>query len=638
MPILTLDESTVSKIAAGEVIERPASVVKELTENAIDAGSTSVTVEISNGGIGMIRVCDNGCGMSFDDAVKCFENHTTSKIQAAPDLDRIVSLGFRGEALFTIAAVAQVELYTRMQNCESGTYVAISGGALKKHEVAGSPEGSTFIVRNLFFNTPARLKFLKKTGIEAGYVAEIVARLIMAHPEVSFKFMSDGKVIYHSPGNNHLFDAIYSVYGKSITQSIKKIEYISQDISLSGYIGLPDISRANRTQQSLYVNGRYVRPGVMAISVQEGYESRLMVNRFPFFAIHLHVSPDSIDINVHPNKLDIRFEDEGTIKKILTAAVKDCFSVQNIIINREEKRENDMVQAAQGRELHSAGIPAERYLEENDTVQTDTSNLETLRQPILENRLTYDKSFDLADSTGMLVSPINIFSVPPSDSNKANNVPEKAKSTADERILLVAQQVSLMEEKSLTVLGTAFSTYILVQSGDKLYFIDQHAAHERVLYEELKENAKKNQKTTSQMLLTPALLNLTYMEKKQVEDGMALFEDLGFQMDEFGPLTYAIRAVPYILGAPQALDFFREYLDNIGEYGARESIAIKKDRLMKLACRKAVKAGDVLQKSEIEGLITVFEEKKIPLTCPHGRPIVVVMTERDFEKTFKRIV
>ncbi|MHB1315209.1 MAG: DNA mismatch repair endonuclease MutL [Christensenellales bacterium] len=633
MPILTLDENTISKIAAGEVIERPASVVKELAENAIDAGSASVTVEISGGGIAFIRVCDNGSGMSFDDALKCFENHTTSKIQTAVDLNNIVSLGFRGEALYTIAAVAQVELYTRMQQSESGTYVAISGGILKKHEETGCPEGSAFIIRNLFYNTPARLKFLKKAGIEAGYAAEIVARLIMAHPEVSFKFISDGKLIYQSPGNSSLYDAVYSVYGKDIASHVKAINYESPELSIAGYIGLPEISRANRTQQSLYVNGRYVRPGAIANAVSEGYETRLMVNRFPFFALHLQIPPDAIDINVHPNKLDIRFQNEGTVKEAFASAVKDSFEKIKSFDHTEEEPQKPQANQPPMKNglLYRDVFPLSSVMGLNENA---SNALDSLQQNVLANRMGNEKPLELADSTGTLVLPLNAYDFPlPREKEKPVVVP-KGK---HERSALIGEQVSAMDGGSLEILGTAFATYILVQSREKLYMIDQHAAHERILYEALQEQTKNNRQCASQMLLSPALLNLTYMEKKQVEDNRELFSSLGFQLEEFGPLTFAVRAVPYILGAPQALDFFREYLDNIGEYGARESVAIKKEKLMKLACRKAVKAGDVLQKSEIEGLIAVFEEKNIPLTCPHGRPVVIVMTQKDFEKAFKRI-
>ncbi|MGI6169638.1 MAG: DNA mismatch repair endonuclease MutL [Christensenellales bacterium] len=631
MPIHILDDAVASKIAAGEVIERPASIIKELVENSIDAEATAISVDIKNGGIPYIRVSDNGVGMSGEDAALCFGRHATSKISSVQDLTAIETLGFRGEALYSIASVAQVELITRARGCESGTKIVIHGGVLKQQEEVGCPEGTSIVVRNLFFNTPARLKFLKKMGIEAGYVGDIVARQALNRPEISFKYSNNDKTIYFTSGSGSVYDSIYAIYGKDVAAYLHPVAAQSGGYTISGFVGAPEIARGNRTAQSLFVNRRYVHPGSVSSAVLEAYDTRLMVHRFPFFVLHLTLPFNEVDSNVHPNKLEVRYHQEQKVLELVRTAVQDA-------VRRPLYSPGNMQNAAR---LSSDA-------EESTVLSFKKQPLEQPTEPIQLNnieRIEYESS----------LSKEALFSAVETDTDLAAKKPLRLR---QQHTIFTAQQPSRPSHppeggqntlpqpqgasaaddglSGFRLLGTVFSTYIMIQQEDTLLIIDQHAAHERILYDRFMQRFAEGNAVSQPVLESPEI-SLTPLEKETVQQSMALFEEIGFQLEEFGPLSYRIGAVPFILGEPQnAISFFREYLDNIHSYGSREAVARRRNKLISLSCKKAVKAGDVLSHAEISALVSAFvKEGHIP-NCPHGRPVMVALSQKELEKYFGR--
>ncbi|MGI6175277.1 MAG: DNA mismatch repair endonuclease MutL [Christensenellales bacterium] len=626
MAIQLLDEFISSKIAAGEVIERPSSIVKELIENAIDAECSSVTVEIQNGGISYLRVTDNGGGMSQQDAKLCFERHATSKIQSNADLNAIRTLGFRGEALHSIAAVSHVELLTRTKDSETGYRVAIQGGIIKEQGEVGCPEGTTLTVRNVFFNVPARLKFLKKVGIEAGYVGSMLAKQIMARPDIAFKYINNGKTIYFTSGNGKLYDSIYAVYGKDVSSCLYAVDYASQGIEISGFVGTPEIARSNHSHQSLYINGRYLMPHVVARAVAEAYDTRLMIHKHPFFVLHIQMPYQELDINVHPNKLEARFHEEAQLLQLVQQAVQyalhrpvhhlsdgekpahSATRVQTVSLSSNESQSEQL--DFKKTEIHTYDqFPKGMQIFDTKTGQKRQGNL-VLRQE---------------DS---LLDPEMPFYVDKPAGENVGNV--------DNFLNLSKNENMRFPKEELRIIGQVFATYILLERGEKLYLVDQHAAHERIFYERF-QNAMNAGETLSQPLLEPVIIELTPIEKETVKQHLSLFKEIGFLIEEFGPLSYRISSVPFVMGQPQAAKaFFNEYLDQINSYTGRDAVAKKRERLIMLSCKKAVKAGDVLQDSELNALITHFEEDGVPATCPHGRPVITSLSKRDIEKSFGR--
>lgn len=603
MSIHVLKESVASKIAAGEVIERPASIIKELIENSIDAKCTAITIEVKQGGIPYIRISDNGSGMSYEDASICFERHATSKISSEKDIDSVTSLGFRGEALYSIAAVSQLELVTREKHAQSGTKVVIHGGVMQEISETGCPEGTTIIVRNVFYNTPARLKFLKRIGIEAGYIGNVVANMIMAHPSIAFRYINNGEFVYSTPGNGNLADCIYSIYGKDI-YNYCEVLFQEEDIKIYGYVGKPEIARSNRGRQSVFVNGRYVRSLPISSAVLEAYDTRIMVNRFPPFVLHITMPPEEMDVNMHPNKVEVRFENERAVKDAVTRAVKDSLSRHKCQMQAIEpsKEENERKPHSPSSDIVSIGTAGTNEYTPKGLI------FEPVKTDIFDSKLSQKAAFKEEHS---LISDLSLYTRP-------QNI-----------------ELQLSDEIEVNIIGQLFTTYILAQKGDKFYLIDQHAAHERILYEDFMQKAKDGD-VISQPLLVPVVISLTPLEKETILSSMELFCEIGFDIEEFGPLSLTIRAVPYIMGAPQTEAFFRDYLDNLTTYASREALSIRRDRLITLSCKKAIKGGDKISNKEIFSLIKMLEQGNIPLTCPHGRPVIVSMGKRDIEKIFGR--
>jgi len=656
-----LDGFTVNRIAAGEVVERPASVVKELVENSIDAGSTAITIDIQDGGIAQIRVTDNGTGMEGPDAVLSFERHATSKISNSDDLSGISTLGFRGEALASIAAVSRMEMITRPKNQLAGTLIVNNGGNIVETRQTGCPEGTTIIVRNLFFNTPARLKFLKSIRTETAAVSDLTARLIMANPNIAFKYLSNGKIVYNSPGNGKLHDAILSVYGREVCRSLVEIgrEAPEYRISVMGYIGNPSLARTNRNHQSFFVNDRYIKSALISGCLEEAYKTGIMANHFPWAVLHIKVQPDAIDVNVHPAKTEIRFRDEAFIKDILSRWFQEAIH-QSPYVPSAMETDNSKGPSNEGTVIisrssnidagaESAEVQASIGALSADGQAETATHLEAVRDASAEG------SRELKQMTFSFKEQGNAFAADESRSHAKSNLKKEtgeypyageSRTDADGKKVPAScmkdadidNTIDAFDILPVKVIGTAFSTYILAEGKDNLYIIDQHAAHERLLYERLKEMVEK-QSTVSQQLLPPLVLEVLHNEYITIMENMSAFSSLGFEMEPFGGNAFIIRGIPAVLKGLSIIEFFNRLLDFTGSSSGRLSAAsIQQEDIMLMSCKMAVKANDRLTEQEITGLVRDINSKKIPLTCPHGRPILIAMSRYELEKKFKRIV
>lgn len=627
MSIRILDENTANRIAAGEVVERPASIVKELVENAIDAGATAVTVEIREGGIGYLRVTDNGCGITPEEVPTAFLRHATSKIEAASDLMAIRTIGFRGEALASIAAVSQLEMTTRTPGADFGTRIELEGGRQTALHEAGCPEGTSIVVRNLFFNTPARLKFLKKPAREAGYVGDTISALILSRPEMSIKLISNGKIVFHSPGDGDLFSAAYSVYGKEVAQHLKLVDFCSENVHVTGFVGGSEVARSNRGWQSLVVNGRAVRHFPIVAAAESVYDTRLMVGRFPFLLLHIELPFDQVDVNVHPNKTEIRLQRDFIVREVVRDAVALALD------GRLAPPSVPGITTVQPPEMDKPTYK-EVVVGETPLPLPDVQPAAAPPSPAPAMKEQEEQMQWIASATGPKPAYRVKESAAPSFAGQATQV------SAEEDWNTVApapQEVPTIEPEELghRYIGQAFLTYLLIENGDTLYIIDQHAAHERLLYERF-QRMMEHQQVQSQTLLVPHVLNVTPTESAWIEQSMDTLHALGFEVSSFGPRSYRIGSVPIFMGEPQTAQFFLEVLDSLGDI-PRDPPS-KKERLAQMACKNAVKAGDTLSSAEVTELMRAIRHEEIPLSCPHGRPILIALTKRQLEKRFGRIV
>ena len=676
-----------NKIAAGEVVERPASVIKELVENSIDAGATNITVEIKKGGSLYMRVSDNGSGMSEEDAQICFLRHATSKIQSSNDLDAIYTLGFRGEALSSIGAVAKVSLYTKRSDDSKGICVTCEGGEIKSSDDAGIPDGTTIIVENLFYNTPARLKFLKKDATEAGYITDIMSRFILAHPEISFKLITDGKDKLFSPGDSSLSNAVYTVYGRDYAKAVLDVDYSYENIRITGVIGKGNVSRPNRNYQSFFVNKRYIKSPLVIRAVEEAYKNQIMIGKFPMAILNIEINPEAIDINVHPTKLEVKFSDEKDIYHAVYYGVKNAlYALPNVPkIERSEsafKRDNskqltlsDMTQELKkSPQLRSESkaqdnavlknLAKERnavepisaitkrpptpeynprenqFLKQAAKLKKDyeSEKIDALKEKysnVLETPQTHvyvaDSSPKLNDKKPVIDLDINAKTVSRGESDAAEVIektqPEPENSIESENIFI---------DEYFEVVGQIFDSYIIVEKNDEMLLIDQHAAHERLKYEELKQSAAERE-IYSQILLEPEVVNLTGEEFGAYKENKEIFDSLGFETEEFGDNALLVRSVPGDVEIGDVESLVIELVSQVGN-SKKELITEKSQRLMyTIACKSAVKANMAMSRREMETLVrNVFKLKNIN-TCPHGRPIVITMSKKEIEKEFKRI-
>lgn len=624
-----LDTFTSNRIAAGEVVERPASVVKELVENAIDAGSTAVTVEIQGGGIDAIRVADNGCGIEPEDCLVAFERHATSKIARPSDLDSIATLGFRGEALSSIAAVAQVELFTRTPGAEAGTYVKNCGGEVVESRPAGCPEGTSFNVEHLFYNTPARLSFLKKPAAEAGYIGEYLSRMIMARPDIAFKYTSNGKLIYQSPGKGDLLSAIFCVYGREVLSTLAKVEHEEQGVRIEGYVSRAEGSKPSRAYQSFFVNGRYVRSAQLSMAVQEAFSTRLMGGRFPLCVLHITVPFDAVDVNIHPNKMEVRFREESAALHAMLHAIESAIGARRAVSWEYKQPER--------RDVFSPRQPEKKpQMQEVPAEKAPDWTQEAIR------RMAQKRAAQQAEE--QKTEPQKP-ALPPIDDGAIRSITLPSRKTSEETLLrqnlAAEQQVQaepLFDEQPLIpyrIIGQIFATYILVEQGDNLFLMDQHAAHERILFDQL---TKTTQALASQQLLFPQDMALTPAEAAVLAENEPFVRQLGFEFSRKPGGRVALTAFPCILMEAEGPEFLRETLSALSEQtGELSAAALKKDAVALMACKAAIKGNSPLSEREIQMLLAQFGQLGV-LNCPHGRPIVVKVTKYQLEKLFRRIV
>ncbi len=598
--IQVLDQNTINQIAAGEVIERPSSVAKELLENAIDAKATAITVEIKDGGISFIRITDNGCGIKPEEISLAFLRHSTSKIRTVEDLLTVSSLGFRGEALSSIASVAQVELITKIPEALNGARYLIEGGQEQKVEEVGCPEGTTFLIRNLFFNTPARKKFLKTAQTEAGYIAEVVERIALSHPEISIRFIHNNQNKLHTSGNGSLKDIIYQVYGREITANLFSINTESNFGNIQGFIGKPLISRGNRSFENYYVNGRYIRSQIIARAIEDAYQPYLMQHKYPFVVFNLSIQPELLDINVHPTKMELRFRNSQEVYEFIKDSITKTLGHKELIPEIELK------------EIDKKPLPIENAHQKPSY---------RIPEPFETKRME-----EIREYTGGYTANLK----PPSS-------PKKEEEKVPEQLNLPIQLLSEEAKPQHKIIGQLFQTYWLVELQDKFYFIDQHAAHEKVLYEKTIKNLK-NKEYVSQLLQPPIIVTLDLKQETLLKQNIKSFEKIGFTVEPFGGREYAVSAVPYNLFGLVSKEVFLEMLDHLLEEGKGNTQTLLLEQIASMSCKTAVKGNFSLSTEEAKSLIDQLLTLENPYHCPHGRPTIIAMTKTEIERKFKRIL
>ena len=662
--IKVLDQTTINQIAAGEVIERPASVVKELLENAIDARATAVTIEIKEGGISLIRVTDNGCGIPRDEIPTAFLRHATSKIQTVEDLFTVASLGFRGEALSSIASIAQVELITKTGDALSGSRYCIDGGEEKSLEDIGAPEGTTFLVRNLFYNTPARRKFLKSPATEGAHISDLVEKLSLSHPEVSIRLIQNGQSRLHTSGNHNLRDIIYTIYGREIAANLLPVEMGEAPVKLSGFIGKPLIARGNRNFENYFINGRYIKSNLINKAIEDAYKPFMMQHKYPFTMLHFTIDPSFLDVNVHPAKMELRFRDGEMIYKMIYHTISMALSEKELIpgveLGQNQKKEPSLKPVQLQRpepfeEKRRAALKAPGWLEgrsdQSSLAAPDSRMKPSVPEPAAEQG-------PAAVLSGIPVKPAEgAFKDRKTGVREAENIretgteygrPVKQTDRQEQKTQKAPEtprQMDLFEDRLLSrearaehrLIGQLFDTYWLVEYRDKLYIIDQHAAHEKVLYEKTMATLKSRE-YTSQLVNPPVILTLNESEQLLLERYMDHFTGIGFEIEPFGGKEYAVRAVPANLFSIAKKELLMEMLDNLSEDVGRSGADLINDRIASLSCKAAVKGNHRLSASEAETLIDQLLELENPYACPHGRPTIISMSRYELEKKFKRIV
>lgn len=626
MKIEVLDQNTIDKIAAGEVIERPASIVKELVENAIDAGASSITVEIKDGGISLIRITDNGVGIPKKEVPSAFLRHATSKLRKVEDLLDIHSLGFRGEALSSIAAVCQVEMLTKTQESLVGIRYQIEGGEEKAMEEVGIPEGTTFLVRNIFYNTPARKKFLKSSVTETGYINDMIEKIALSHPEVSFKFISNHQIKLHTSGNSDLKDIVYHIFGRKIASQVLPIYRQQDGIILEGFIGKPVVCRGNRNYESCFINGRYIKSKILMKAIEDGYKAFLMQHKYPFAVLHLKMDGSLLDINVHPAKLEVHFWDNDKIYRLVESTIRETLEQKELIpeVSFSEKKEEKMFQN-------------KRYFPE----PFETKRISQLKEEKKEYHFE-NKTSDRKDQDAFLRREPTYFKTDGQTDAKRLEQPEKYDKSSKEKKPV---QMNLFENESkdkidtaqYQVIGQAFDTYWFVQHQNKLYIIDQHAAHEKVLYEQTMKSLKDHS-FTSQMVSPPVVIPLSMQEEELLLRYYTYFEEIGFEIESFGGREYSIRAIPGNLFGIEKRELFLELLDCLSDLKSEEEPEILKEKIASMSCKAAVKGNHHMTKQEAEKLIIELLKLENPYHCPHGRPTIISMTKYELEKKFKRIL
>ncbi len=769
--IVLLDELTINKIAAGEVIERPASVVKELVENSIDAGANKINIETKNGGISYIRITDNGKGFLPDDMEMAFERHATSKIREASDLETVTSMGFRGEALASIAAISHVELISKTADNEIGKKVEVKGGNIINIEEVGCPQGSTITITDLFYNTPVRYKFLKKDFTEAGYIEDVVTRIALVHPEISIKLVSSGKVILQTSGNGDMKSVIYSIYGKDVAENIVDVDYDYEDIKVMGVVGKPVIARSNRANQLFFVNKRYIKDKILTSAAEQGYKGLLTIGKYGFMVLNIEMNPQKVDVNVHPAKLEVRFEDENKVFKAIYHAIKDSLLKEDLIPDKTKIELDKQIQEKSAwkldteatnfsninsfnteikEKIDNLGVLFNTKMQEQSTLESNqntensvlpfsTNNAQEIEK--VEGNIKQDKKEILVrenigkkydfeenekdelkehkrgglfglfsrkkedekqeeektDDTQNFIAQIynnkkdisnlendtrnttdiNLQETKKIDINEINEKMQKmddlkidpnykdfdemyaltfGKTKKEEKKIeeedleykVKSDELKTIENLSIfdklpknkvpeyKFIGIAFSTYIIIEMNNELYIIDQHAAHERIMYEKIKANYYSETNKDSQLMLLPDIINLSHKDMQIAKDNMEIFEKAGFVLEEFGENTIKLSGVPTVCLDLDNKELFLETLDEINTVARTAKQEIEEKFIATVACKAAVKANMVLTKEEVDSLMKKLLILQNPFTCPHGRPTAIRMTKTDIEKKFSR--
>jgi len=720
--IVLLDDSTINKIAAGEVIERPASVVKEIIENSIDAGATNITVEIKNGGISYIRVTDNGKGIMQDDMEIAFERHATSKIRSADDLNDVKSMGFRGEALASIAEISKVELISKTSECNNGYKVVIEGGKVLESGEFGCPNGTSITIENLFFNTPVRYKFLKKDFTESGYIEDVITRIALVHPEIAIKLINTGKTIIQTSGNGDLKSVIYNIYGKDIAENSIAIDYNYEGMRITGVIGKPVISRSNRSNQIFFVNKRYIKDKTLSGAAEQGFKGFITIGKHGFLVLNIDMDPHKVDVNVHPAKLEVRFQEENLVFKAVYHAIKDGLSGVDLVANTssidaiDKQERNNMNKTNQYELLNNTAFRDVIKPTENKEEKPEFNNIIDKKadekfgevmskiqkiQNMIKIAQDDTKPIDIKENKeqqNVITEPENETTEPIKEDNKETDtsslIQEEIKKEEDfvsiaEKLNELKKQetkepqteedflnmyekmfgtvikkkeeesgediskefkpitkedsISVFEESAKYTLkpaykyiGIAFNTYIIIEIKQELYIIDQHAAHERIMYEKIKQNYYNETNKDSQLMLLPDVITLTNKEMGIYKDNREMFRKAGFVVEEFGENTLKLSGVPNILIDLETKELFLEALDEINTVARTAKQEIEEKFIATVACKAAVKAHMVLEKQEVEALLNELLVLPNPFTCPHGRPTAIRMTKNDIEKKFSR--
>lgn len=714
--IVLLDDLTINKIAAGEVIERPASVVKELVENSIDAGATNINVEIKNGGISYIRITDNGKGIMPDDMEIAFERHATSKIRVADDLELVKTMGFRGEALASIAAIARVEMKSKTPENETGYELVVEGGNVLSKQEIGCPKGTTITVENLFYNTPVRYKFLKKDFTEAGYIEDVMTRIALVNPNIAIRLINSGKTIIQTTGNGDLKSVIYNIYGKEIAENILEVNYEYEDIKVSGVIGKPSISRSNRANQLFFVNNRYIKDKTLSSAAEQAFKGMITIGKFGFLVLNLEVNPQKVDVNVHPAKLEVRFEEESKVFKAVYHSIKDTLLKGDLVSNPEKdyeegtkvveenkvglfqriiqkneepeviKNDNNVIEELyqkrnsdtqriqlpknsyenilsqmaemqknlhdykKGKTIEEESVEYEINKEERKTEQQDETQVvqtvpEIEKTQVINMADVIKKAKELEN---VKMEPIeefeemytSVFGKMPVkeeiEEEKKENALENAEVTTGEAISIFENKENEKYTPKYKFIGIAFSTYIIVELDKEMYIIDQHAAHERIMYERIKENYYNDDQKESQLMLLPDIITLTHKEMDIANENIEIFRKAGFTLEEFGENTIKLTGVPNVCIDLDTKELFLETLDEINTVARTAKQEIEEKFIATVACKAAVKANMVLTKEEVDTLMEELLKLPNPFTCPHGRPTAIRMSKVDIEKKFSR--
>lgn len=651
MSIQVLDQETINKIAAGEVIERPSSVVKELVENAIDAGATAVTIEIKDGGISFIRITDNGSGISKDDIPMAFLRHSTSKIKSIEDLMNVSSLGFRGEALSSIAAVSQVELITKTADDFTGSRYIIEGGNEISLEEVGVPDGTTFIVRNLFYNTPVRRKFLKTAATEAGYVNALIEHLSLSHPDISFRFINNNQNKLHTSGNMNLKDIIYGVYGRDITSNLMEISGKTQDVEITGFIGKPVICRGNRGYENYYINGRYIKSSIITKAIEEAYKGYIMPHNYPFTAIHFKINPSIMDVNVHPTKMELRFSKNEFVYRFVLETVKECLA--NRELAARVKLPDPVKQQQLTKSPENIKQTEKSYVQENtDSKPYQAPRIEPPRESFYNSTESSvkQKTVNENQTAGFIKNITDYTKMPqtrlpePFEIKRSDEMIKEDKKIYEAEKKQEAEQLSMFDTPLMSgkakadyrIIGQLFETYWLIEYEDKFYMMDQHAAHEKILYERFMNHLKVKDMDT-QMIMPPVIIELNMQQEDAYKRNKQAFSRLGFEIEEFGGNAYKVNGLPAGLPNINLKQMLIDMIDGLTDDNSTD-LDIITERVATMSCKAAVKGNNKLSFEEAKELIEELMQAENPYNCPHGRPTLIVMSKYEVERKFKRIL